>query len=111
MADKEYISGEGAIFNNDYKKTNGHPDNKGKILIPKDLFRLMAEQFKSGNTQLTQSGKEAIEMDMATWSRTAKNTSKPYQYVKLEMPYKKPEDVVAIVQEAVAPSTDEDIPF
>ena len=50
-------------------------------------------------------------MDMATWSRTAKNTSKPYQYVKLEMPYKKPEDVVAIVQEAVAPSTDEDIPF
>ena len=110
MADKEYISAEGAIFNNDFKKTNGHPDNKGKLLVPKDLFRLMAEQFKSGNTKLTQSGKEAIEMDMASWSRTAKNSNKPYQYVKLEMPYKKPEDVVAIAQEAVASVTDEDIP-
>ena len=55
MAD--YIKGEGNIFKNDYKKLDSHPDNKGKIRIPRDLLKLMAEEFKTNVEQ----AKEVVE--------------------------------------------------
>ena len=43
MTEKKFISGEGAIFQNKYKKQDGHPDKKGSLLIPKELLKKMAE--------------------------------------------------------------------
>ena len=52
MTEKKYISGEGAIFKNKYKKLDGHPDNKGSLLVPKSLLKKMAEAFQNGETCL-----------------------------------------------------------
>lgn len=104
MAD--YIKGEGNIFKNDYKKLDSHPDNKGKIRIPKDLLKLMAEEFKTSNAS-------EIEMDLALWNRVAKKTGKNYQFARLEMPYKKPnvEQAKEVVENAVASELSDEPPF
>jgi len=109
MTENKYISGEGAIFQNKYKKQDGHPDNKGSLLVPKSLLKKMAEAFQNGETEKNREGVECIKMDLATWDRVAK-TGTNYSYAKLEMPYKKAEPQ-PVTQEAVAEVTDEDIPF
>ena len=111
MTESKYISGEGAIFQNKYKKQDGHPDNKGSLLVPKSLLKKMAEAFQNGETEMNNKKppEECIKMDLATWDRVAK-TGTNYSYAKLEMPYKKAEPE-PVTQEAVAEVTDEDIPF
>ena len=110
MTENKYISGEGAIFQNKYKKMQGHPDKKVNMLIPKSLLKKMAEAFQNGETEKNREGVECIKMELATWDRVAKNNNTDYQYAKLEMPYKK-EAPQPVTQEAVAEVTDEDIPF
>ena len=45
MTEKKFISGEGAIFQNKYKKQDGHPDKKGSLLIPKELLKKNGRSF------------------------------------------------------------------
>ena len=112
MTEKKFISGEGAIFQNKYKKQDGHPDKKGSLLIPKELLKKMAAAFQNGETEMNNKNppQVCIKMDLATCDRVAKNNNTDYQYAKLEMPYKKVEPQ-PVTQEAVAEVTDEDIPF
>jgi hypothetical protein len=66
MTENKYISGEGAIFQNKYKKMQGHPDKKGNMLIPKSLLKKMAEAFQNGETEKNREGVECIKMELAT---------------------------------------------
>ena len=77
----EQKNNTGAIFKNDYKKTDSHPDYKGKALI------------------------DGVEKEIALWLKESKTGTKYFGVVVSE-PYVKPTQAAAVV---TAPS--DDLPF
>jgi uncharacterized protein (DUF736 family) len=82
----------GALFTNQRKTTDKHPDYRGNLEISVDLLKLMVEQHKAG---------DKINMDIAGWKKTSKSGT-TFLSLKADKPYKK---------EEISGSVSDDIPF
>ena len=76
----------GAIFKNDYKKTEQHPDYKGKAMI------------------------DGKAKDVAVWLNESQN-GKKYFSVKFSEPYKQAEETEAPTPDIPQDLPDTDLPF
>jgi uncharacterized protein (DUF736 family) len=83
----------GALFTNERKTSDKHPDYRGNLEIDRDLLKIMVEQAKAG---------EKINMDLAGWKKTSKSGS-TFLSLKADKPYKKAEQKPAPI--------DDEIPF
>lgn len=77
MADERPQS-DGAIYQNNFKKTDKQPDWTGKIEIHRDTLKELVEKAKTG---------EPAELRVALWDRTSKNGN-DYKYARLDIPMK-----------------------
>tara|TARA_B100001057_G_C22616169_1_gene858544 strand:+ start:83 stop:424 length:342 start_codon:yes stop_codon:yes gene_type:complete len=77
MADERPQS-DGAIYQNNYKKTDKQPDWTGKLEIHKDTLKELVEKVRGG---------EQAELRVALWDRTSKNGN-DYKYARLDIPMK-----------------------
>jgi uncharacterized protein (DUF736 family) len=82
----------GALFTNQRKTTDKHPDYRGNLEISADLLKLMVEQHRGG---------DKINMDIAGWKKTSKSGT-TFLSLKADKPYKKEES---------SGSVSDDIPF
>ena len=87
MADERPQS-DGAIYQNNFKKTDKQPDWTGKIEIHRDTLKELVEKVKTG---------EPAELRVALWDRTSKNGNE-YKYARLDIP---------MVQDKPAPKQEE----
>ena len=67
--------GFGAVFYNDYKEEESHPDYKGKLAFDDDLLEIAGEDG---------------ELEIALWKRKDKN-EKTYLSIKVQEVYKRDE--------------------
>lgn len=77
----------GALFTNQRKTSDKHPDYRGNLEISVDLLKIMVEQHKAG---------EKINMDLVGWKKTSKSGT-TFLSLKAEKPYKKEEQASAPV--------------
>ena len=77
MADERPQS-DGAIYQNNFKKTDKQPDWTGKIEIHRDTLKELVEKVKTG---------EPAELRVDLWDRTSKN-GYDYKYARLDIPMK-----------------------
>lgn len=71
----------GALFVNDRKQSDKHPDYTGTLEISMDVLKVLVEQAKSN---------QPIKMDMAGWKKTSK-AGKSFLSIRADKPYKKEE--------------------
>ena len=55
---------QGALFNNQQKQQDNHPDMRGELTISKALLRELVEKAKEG---------EQPKLTLAVWKKTSKN--------------------------------------
>jgi len=72
----KYHKTEGGLWPNDEKSKPSHPDMRGRVSISR-------EQMK-GLIAMAKEGKEP-KIQLASWSRKAKDTGQEYQYVSAEV--------------------------
>ena len=87
MADNKAQS-DGAIYTNNYKKSQNQPDWTGKVSLDKDLLKELVNKVKAN---------EEAELRVALWDRTSKNGNE-YMYARLDIP---------MVQDKPAPKQEE----
>jgi len=107
MAD-EYIQAEGKIFTNDYKKSKNHPDKRGKMIFPRKLVRQMANVFAEDKSL------SEVEVNVAVWNRTARQSGKEYLFTRMEMPRDKKvdkEEAKQVAETVATSEAEDDIPF
>ena len=81
----------GALFTNQRKTSDKHPDYRGNLEISVDLLKILVEQHK---------GQEKINMDLVGWKKTSKSGA-TFLSLKAEKPYKKEEQTSAPVSDDV----------
>jgi len=70
----------GALFINNRKEKDGHPDLQGNMEITKALFEVIKQQFDSG--------KETAKVDLSAWTKQGPKAGK-YLSVQAERPWEK----------------------
>ena len=65
-----------ALFPNEERLTDKHPVKSGRIEFTKPFLKQMLERAKAGTMPV---------LNVAIWNRTAKNTGKEYENVRLTM--------------------------
>jgi len=71
----------GALFTNQRKTSDKHPDYRGNLEISVDLLKILVDQHK---------GSEKINMDLVGWKKVSKSGSS-FLSLRAEKPYKKEE--------------------
>jgi len=95
------LQSDGAIYTNDYKKTEKQPDWTGKVELSKDLLKQLVEKVKAG---------DIAELRVALWDRTSK-AGKEYKYARLDVAEAKKEEPKVEEQVEEKDGFEEDIPF
>lgn len=104
-----YDKPRGALFTNNRKEKETHPDLRGELEISPELVNLMKSQIDSGQ----QFGK----VEIAAWTKHSDKAGK-YLSVSANKPYIKPQESANAPSQAPtgqsftpAPATDDKIPF
>jgi hypothetical protein len=69
----------GALWVNNYKKTDKHPDFKGSVTLSKDMLKMLVERAKAG---------KEIKLDIGAWKKSG-NDKAPVLSMKFDKPYEK----------------------
>jgi uncharacterized protein (DUF736 family) len=80
----------GALFTNQRKTSDKHPDYRGNLEIGADLLKIMVEQHRAG---------EKINMDISGWKKTSKSGT-TFLSLKADKPYKKEEKSAPVFDDA-----------
>ena len=80
----------GALFTNQRKTSDKHPDYRGNLEISVDLLKILVEQHK---------GSEKINMDLVGWKKVSKSGSS-FLSLRAEKPYKKEEKSTPVFDDA-----------
>ena len=75
---------EFAIFSNDFRQNDRHPNKKGAIEFNRPFLKNLVEVAKTGTMPV---------VSIAVWDRVSKNTNVSYQSAKLQI--KQPEEEAA----------------
>jgi len=102
-----YDKPRGALFTNNRKEKETHPDLRGELELTPELLSLMQSQVNSGQ----QFGK----VELVAWTKHSDKAGK-YLSIQANKPYVKPEGASAPSASAgqsftPAPPTDDKIPF
>ncbi len=83
------MDGDLALFENQYKRSDSHPDLTGTVSIPFDL--LLAAQ-EDPNCLETRNGVEYIKLRVAVWQPKVYGDNKPVLKGKVSRPQQKKEE-------------------
>lgn len=71
-------NGKGALFKNERKTTEKHPDYTGNFVLTRDLLQAYANQMGSG---------QEIKVNIAGWIATAKGGGTRYIQLNINAPF------------------------
>ncbi len=92
---------DGAIYTNNFKQKDTHPDWTGKVEMSRDMLKELVTIVKNGCTG---------ELRVALWNRTSKNGNE-YKYCRLDIPPQKKEEPVVDSNQEEETFGEDDIPF
>lgn len=96
-------SGQGALFENNRRQKDTHPNMRGELTLTKPLLKELVEMAKAG---------KEIKLSLSAWNKRAKSGT---EYVSLAaqayVEFKKDGDTSASAPAPKAEVADEDVPF
>jgi len=94
-------SGQGALFENNRRQKDSHPNMRGELTLTKPLLKELVEMAKAGKD---------IKLSLSAWNKRAKSGT---EYVSIAaqafVEYKKDDNAPAPAPKAEV--SDEDVPF